>query len=557
MTRGFSFHLTILTAMGGAALAQAQTPSITGLQNNYSYTIPGSPNYGIAPGSLFIVTGANLSNASNGLQPFPIPPTLDGVSVSVTVNGTTTHAPLYYAFPAQLGVVLPSTTPAGNGTLTVNNNGQTASTQITVLQSAFGILTINNQGSGRAAVFDLSNNLLSSTNATNPGNYVTLWGTGVGADLANTNESAYPQQQDNLTNIPIQVDIGGLPGNVVYRGRSQFPGVDQINVQIPQGVPYGCFVSLVVSSGSVVSNSTTIPVAASGSTCSDSITGFALSFQETINTNAAAPVVVSLGPAELAALSSTSPTRVGTLLFEQDNAPDVPNLLGFANPQENIAEADFFSYSPGDFAASFSPFLLSLGSCMVTPVTNAQPTALNPGSGLTVTASGAASTIRPEQAGQYLTGVPFASSYTFAGTGGADVGAFSTSVTVPSPALVWPQMSSLTSVVRSQGVMVTWTGGAPNTAVVISGESAAVLGNFNISRSFFCLAPVAAQKFTVPASILLSLPSTPTVPITSMAYLGIGNSSNPIVFSASGIDLGFAAALIFDYTGLGTGFTFQ
>jgi hypothetical protein len=426
-----------------------------------------------------------------------------------------------------------------------------------VLQSAFGILTINNQGSGRAAVFDLSNNLLSSTNATNPGNYVTLWGTGVGADLANTNESAYPQQQDNLTNIPIQVDIGGLPGNVVYRGRSQFPGVDQINVQIPQGVPYGCFVSLVVSSGSVVSNSTTIPVAASGSTCSDSITGFALSFQETINTNAAAPVVVSLGPAELAALSSTSPTRVGTLLFEQDNAPDVPNLLGFANPQENIAEADFFSYSPGDFAASFSPFLLSLGSCMVTPVTNAQPTALNPGSGLTVTASGAASTIRPEQAGQYLTGVPFASSYTFAGTGGADVGAFSTSVTVPSPALVWPQMSSLTSVVRSQGVMVTWTGGAPNTAVVISGESAAVLGNFNISRSFFCLAPVAAQKFTVPASILLSLPSTPTVPITSMAYLGIGNSSNPIVFSASGIDLGFAAALIFDYTGLGTGFTFQ
>jgi uncharacterized protein (TIGR03437 family) len=556
LTLDSSGHL-LLAVLGSALLAQAQAPSISGLQNNYSYTIPGSPNYGIAPGSLFIVTGANLSNASNGLQPFPIPTSLDGVSVSVTVAGTTTHAPIYYAYPTQLGVVLPSTTPVGTGTLTVSNNGQTATTQIQVLQSAFGILTVNNQGSGRAAVFDLSNNLLSSTNATNPGSYVTLWGTGVGADLANTNETIYPQLQDNLTNIPIEVDIGGVPGNVVYRGRSQFPGVDQINVQVPTGVPYGCFVSLVVRSGSVVSNSTTIPVAASGNTCSDSITGFALSFQETVNTNSAPPMVVSLGAAELAALSRTTPTHVGTLLFEQDNAPDVPNLLGFANPQENIAEAGFFSYSPADFAESFSPFLISMGSCTVTPVNTAQPTALDAGTGLTVTAGGSANALRTEQAGQYLTGVPFASNYSFAGTGGNDIGAFSATVAVPSPTLVWPQMSSTQTVVRSQGVTVTWTGGAPNTAVVISGESAAVLGNFNITRSFFCLAPVAAQKFTVPASILLSLPATPTSPVVSTAYLGISNSSNPVAFSAGGIDLGFAAAMIFDFTGLGTGFYYQ
>jgi hypothetical protein len=118
-------------------------------------------------------------------------------------------------------------------------------------------------------------------------------------------------------------------------------------------------------------------------------------------------------------------------------------------------------------------------------------------------------------------------------------------------------MKTLTSVVRSQGVTVTWSGGAPNTAVVISGNSAAVLNNVNISRSFFCLAPVAAQKFTVPASVLLSLPSTPTFPITSQAYLGISNSTNPIMFTTSGLDLGFAAAMIWDNTGVGTGFTFQ
>ena len=552
------FRIAVAAVLSVYAVpAWAQAPSITGLQNNYSYTLPGSPNYGLAPGCLFIVTGSNLASTQNGLQTFFLPTSLNGVSVSVTVGGTTTHAPLYYAYPTQLGIVLPSATPVGTGTLTVTNNGQSGNTSIQVIQSAFGILTLNNAGSGRAAAFDLNSNLLSSTNSVNPGGYVTLWGSGVGADPANTDETIYPQKQDNLTNIPIEVDIGGVAGNVVYRGRSQFPGVDQIDVQLPTTVPTGCYVSVVVRSGNELGNTASIPVAASGNECTDTITGFALSYQETVNNNATMPTIVTLGAAEQQALSRTVPTNVGALLFEQDNQPNVPNILGFSIPTENIAEADFLRFSPGDFNASFSPFLLSLGSCMVTPVTNANPTALDPGTGLTVSGGGSSSSFHAEQAGQYLTGVNPASSYTFAGTGGNDVGAFSAQVTVPSPALVWNEMSSLTSVVRSQGVTVTWSGGAPNTAVVIAGNSAAVLGNVNISRSFFCLAPVAAQKFSVPASILLSLPATPTFPIASQAYLGVSNSTNPTMFTASGLDLGFAAAVIWDNTGLRTGFTFQ
>jgi hypothetical protein len=42
-----------------------------------------------------------------------------------------------------------------------------------------------------------------------------------------------------------------------------------------------------------------------------------------------------------------------------------------------------------------------------------------------------------------------------------------------------------------------------------------------------------------------------------MAYLGLSNSSNPIMFSANGIELGFAAAMIYNNTGLGTGPTYQ
>jgi hypothetical protein len=379
----------------------------------------------------------------------------------------------------------------------------------------------------------------------------------VGADTANTNEAAYPQKQDNLTGIPIEVDIGGVAGNVVYRGRSQFPGVDQINVQIPQTVTPGCYVSVVVKSGAIVSNTSTIPVAASGANCSDSITGFALSYQETVSSNSAAPAIVTLGAAEQQALTRTTPTNVGVLLFEQDNQPNIPNILGFSNPTQNIAEADFFQYSPTDFNEAFSPFPISMGSCMVTPVINPKVTPLDPGTNLTAAGGGATTTIRPEHLGQFLAGVPLGASYTFSGGGGADIGSFSANITVPAPALVWNEMTTMRSVNRSQGVTVTWSGGIPGTAVVISGQSAAVLNGINITQSFFCLAPVSAQKFTVPASVLLSLPATPTSPITSMAYLGISNSTNPVSFTASGIDLGLAAGLIFDYSGLGTGFVYQ
>lgn len=111
--------LTTVTLGGPAA------PSITMVQNNYSYILPNAPNYGIAPGTLFIVVGsamaapgspAVLQNPSN-----PLPQTLNGSTVSVTVNGTTVQPAFYYAIPTQLGVVLPSNTPVGTGTITVSS----------------------------------------------------------------------------------------------------------------------------------------------------------------------------------------------------------------------------------------------------------------------------------------------------------------------------------------------------------------------------------------------------------------------------------------------------
>src|SRR4051794_36496017 len=162
----------------GALFAQ---PRIDQVQNNYSYLLPGNPNYGIAQGSIFIIKGANLANGSTDLQNVPLHTTLNGVSAKVTVNGVSKDVLLYYVTPGQLGGILPSSTPAGTGTITVTNNGQTsASAQIQVVPSAFGTLTLNGSGLGAAAVFDVNNKLLSTSNSAKPSDYIVLFGSGIG-----------------------------------------------------------------------------------------------------------------------------------------------------------------------------------------------------------------------------------------------------------------------------------------------------------------------------------------------------------------------------------------
>ena len=85
---------------------------------------------GIAPGSLFIIIGTGLStSAAPVLQSSAapgLPTSLNQTSLSVTVGGVTTTPPLYYTSATQFAAVLPSTTPAETGTLTITYNGQSA-----------------------------------------------------------------------------------------------------------------------------------------------------------------------------------------------------------------------------------------------------------------------------------------------------------------------------------------------------------------------------------------------------------------------------------------------
>jgi uncharacterized protein (TIGR03437 family) len=496
------------------------------------------PNYGIAQGSIFALYGSNMSGSSIGLQNAPLQTTLGGTTLNVTVNGVTTHPPLYYMYPTQIAGILPSSTPVGTGTITVTYGGQTSAPfAIQVVASGFGMLSLNNLGSGPSAALDVNYKLLAFTNAANPGDYITFWGSGLGPVTGD--ETIYPQPQTNMTGLPIQVQIGGVNASVYYRGRSQYPGLDEVIVIVPAGVS-GCQVSVAVISGSasLVSNFGTIPVATSGKTCSDPTTSILSASQlQTL----AGKSTVSYGFVSLGKTTSTTlPLTVGTIT--------IPG----STTTSDFADASFVRYTSAQFQAATTT-TTSIGSCTLYTYTESSgvptvlPTYLNAGSAVNLSGPQGNSALTL-QSGIYFNSaltsfIPTSGGvFTFNnGSGGPDVGPFTTSLTLSAP-LVWTNMSSLTSVTRSKGVTVNWTGGNSSTYVEISGS--AFSGSTSataVGGAFYCTAPVSAGTFTVPAAVLLSLPPTGTVSgVAIPGSLSVSNYSNPQQFTASGLDFAFA-----------------
>jgi len=492
------------TVFKPAEPAATSGPAISEVLNNYSYILPGLPNYGIAPGSLFVVFGSGLSSSAppvlQSSEPPGLPTTLNQTSISVSVNGVNTTPALYYTSATQLAAVLPSDTPVGKGTITVTYNGQTsAPAPIQVVASAVGLDTLYGTGNGVGVATDGNGKVLGLTNSAMPGQTIVLWGSGIGGDPAN-DDRTYPQKQNNLANTT-QVFIGGVSASVLYAGRSQYPGLDQYNVVIPSTISSACFVSVVVQTGLVVSNAVTLPVSAEGGPCSDPATG----------------------------LDGT------TLQSLEDKSGNVNSLLAILSLHTDGSQSLAFALAGGLSGANFGKGYeyASEGSCTVVPpnqgpLQNTIPGALDAG---TIQVNG--------PTGQFSlgTGPGFyqnqfnatSGAYTFSGSGGKDLGSFSVSFNVPTP-FTLTNSATLALIDRTKDATVTWSGGFPNGVVQVNGE----VGAPNVK--FFCYAPTSAGKLVVPSFILLALP-----PGSGSLVVSNATAAQPI--TATSLDVGVAGGV--------------
>jgi uncharacterized protein (TIGR03437 family) len=546
------FTLALAGIFAGNALGQ--TPTVGGLLNNYSYTLPGLPNYGIAQGSIFVIYGTNFSSSQIGLQSPPTTP-LSGVTISVTVNGTATSPPLYYLYPTQIAAVLPSATPVGTGTITVTTSAGTSTAfPIQVVASAFGLLTSNN-GSGPAQGYDANldpNNqytLFGFSAAANPGDILLLWGSGLGP-VANDATGV-------AVSGTVTVYIGGIAVKPQYAGRSEFTGLDQINVQVPSGLS-GCYVSVVVQTGNIVSNFATLPVTASGRTCVD----------------ADSPLTASV----LDQLSQTGSLNMGLISVNQVTTPGITvEGVTVGGGTTDVGSASFEKITSaqigaGAFAAVLGGYS-SIGSCFVdffnTTSTSStslplafQFTSLNAGPDVNIvgpdgtlamplqTLSGIDTYTTPAGTAAFIPSSGGTFTFNNGSGGGPDIGAFTTpQIQIAAPVTWSSATSSISTVTRSNGLTVSWTGGAAGTHVDITGISLeAVNGTTtNYLAGFFsCRAPTEAGTFTVPPAVLLSLPPSSTITedgvTISTSILLLSNFAAPVNFTAPHLDVGLVEA---------------
>jgi len=511
-----------LAALFGALAAAA--PSITGVYNAASWIPPLLPNSGISQGAIFTVTGNGLGpDTLQQVQSYPLPTTqgLGGTTASVTVGSTTESCIMVYTYVAQVAAILPSAAPIGNGTLTLNYQGASASIAIQVVAGSFGVFTLNEGGSGAAVVTDLSYNAITMVNAAHPGDNVVIWGTGLGAVGGNETE---PPAASNFPGV--QVLIGNQLVTPSYAGRSSSPGLDQINVAVPAGISGGCKTTLAVIVNGVTGNVVSTSVAPVGQTmCGDT---FGALTQANLQ-KAVANGSLNIGAVDL--------SRVGTLddVFGGDFATYPVNSLirSFgASYAPSIGNCIGYEVVSGDTLEVTDPILPSLAH-------------LSPGSALVVTPqTGKAMSVSETSTGVYGAIMGTSASpyivpgvYSVAnGNGTSEVPAFSWSDTLPASVSFVGLPSTIN---RSQDLTVTWTNSSAFALVTIFGYAAVVLNSSqNSYYEFVCSAAASSTQFTIPSAILTSIPANG---YGAFAVPGVGIEVAGVIdnrFAVTGIDVG-------------------
>jgi uncharacterized protein (TIGR03437 family) len=539
--------LRLLLLALSAAAVHAQSPFIyyRGVVNVASYMPPGLPAGSIARGAQFSIFGANLGPATSPALAFPLSTTLAAVSISVAQGTTTVAAIPVFLSPGQINAIMPSNAPLGLVTLRVTyNNFRSNAATVRIVNSSFGIFTSTGTGQGPGSIQNYSTAAL-PLNALNApaviGQTEILYGVGLGPAIGPDNVAPVS------ANLPTQVEVfvGGVAALISYSGRAACcAGIDQINFQVPAGAPSGCWVPVFVrTEGAIVSNHVTMAIGPNASACSEP--------------NNPLATALLTGGKIASFLAARMSVRHDVNVVSPVEA--VTELLGGYVAQEKSNPYNFnpaFSFPPAGSCTVYTnsglvPFIAPIPPGIL-------PTAggLDPGS---MSISGSSGNIAIQSpltsfigmaganlGGSILQNPVFKGSLflnpgqiNITANGGSNVGSFSTSFTMPS-AFTWNNRDTLSTVTRSQGLNVSWSGVPSGHSVFITGGAADFPSNS--TTVFLCLAHPGDLSFTVPSAVLANMLPLRQRALQSLGaiYVGEWPLASPNAIQASGLDSGTA-----------------
>ena len=549
LARRCALYAAVFISFATGAFAQLPLIYNRSIYNAASYLPAGVPAGAIAQGSIFTVFGANLGPSTPaGPSGFPLQTNLGGVVLNVIQGSTTVPAIPLYVSATQINAIMPSMAPTGTASLqVVYHNARSNMSPIRITSSAMGIFTALGTGLGPGAVENFvtaANQPLNlPTVSAKPGQLVTLYGTGLGPITTPDTE------QPPAGNLPIKVEVfvGGISAAVAYSGRSPCcSGIDQVVFTVPANAPTGCWVPVYVrTAGTVVSNFISMAIASSGGTCS----------------NSTFPVISSY---------FLNGGKLGAAIVARANTYEDIGVTAPVNVTADYHLSFGFALSPSALPFNPAMTLPPPGTCTVyaeqgellntNPLPGSLPpaTSLNLGppfvltgpNGMRMLTNTFSGPVRAGYLGGLITNNILPNSlylnpgpYTVTGFGGTDVGAFSTSFTIPQP-LTWTGEDQLETVNRTQPLTLAWTGGSSGDLNFIVGVGEDL--PTNSTDVFVCVVPPGGTSFTVPSDMLSNLPVSRSNPLRSKDLIYIITVQGPGIqnLNATGLNQGTTASYL-------------
>ena len=525
MPRGKAVLAFLFTWISAASLAAQPYINYRGVSNAASLAPQGLPGGGIARGSVFTIVGRNLGPAAPEVNASPLDNELAGVSVQVIQGGVTLAAIPTSVSASRVSAIMPSNAPLGKAALRVRfNNRSSNPAWINVVESAFGIYTINGLGFGPGVIRNYVPEADNTTAVTaRPGQTLTLKGTGLGDELA----------------APVEIFVGGKLAVASQFGKAA--GVDEIAFDVPADAPQGCYVPVQVRTrGATMSNAATLAIDPEGNACSDPFNPVGEAMRKGGRFGIVAPqrfdVLVDLqGQTEQVVIDQID------VALHQGEGGDL-----WFNPATSLPPVGACTFYGGAAATNFSDLLRLLAP---------QGRFLDGGAGVQLSGAGAPLTVGPREPGTLIysaqlgrqPGLPgsrplffnFPGVFNFLIPGGADVQTARAQFETTEP-VRWTNREQLAVLDRAAGLPLNWTGGDPQNDVVLI----VLLSNNDAANSTglgLCVAPPGDGSFVVPPEILASLPATASnaVRIPAWVFVGSTRARNPVRFSAPGLDAGF------------------
>ncbi len=194
---------------------------------------------GIAPGSYVSLYGVGLADSTGSASTTILPIAINYTSVGFDATNVSVPGALLYVGANQINVQVPWEL-AGQSSVQIKVDieptiGQLITVPVTPYSPAFFVVN------GIGAAEDLSGNVITTSNAAVRGNYIAMYATGLGP-VTNQPATGNPALSNPLSNTttPATVKVGGQNATVSFAGLAPgYPGLYQVNVQIPAGISAG------------------------------------------------------------------------------------------------------------------------------------------------------------------------------------------------------------------------------------------------------------------------------------------------------------------------------